>query len=202
MPEISRDAVAGVVLAGGQARRMGGMKALRPLAGQPMIAHVIGRIGPQLGPLAINANAPGYEGFGLPVLADPVAGFPGPLAGILTGLRWAAGLGVSHLLSVPGDAPFLPRDLAARLAAAAEPGRPVIARSAAGLQPVVGLWPVALAGELADWLERGSPKVRAWAAACDATICDFPAPEHGPEPFFNVNTPEELAEAESWAAGG
>ncbi|TMV51016.1 molybdenum cofactor guanylyltransferase, partial [Thioclava sp. BHET1] len=140
--------IAGVILAGGQSRRMGGdPKGLRPLAGRPMIAHVIARIAPQLGPLAINANAPGYEGFGLPILPDSLPDFPGPLAGILTGLDWAAGLpGITHLMTVATDTPFLPRDLVARLAGAAEGSRPALAASDTGLHPVIGLWPVDLAG--------------------------------------------------------
>lgn len=196
---------AGVVLAGGLSSRMGGgQKALRPLAGRPMIAHVIARIEPQVGQLAISANAPGYEGFGLPVLADPVAGFPGPLAGLLAGLRWASGLrGTSHLLTVPGDAPFLPLDLAVRLAEAAEPGRPVLARSATGLQPLAGLWPVDLADPLADWLAGGGArKVRIWTEHCGATVRMFDAPGAGPDPFYNVNTPDDLATAEAIALRG
>ncbi len=203
MPPAPNPSIAGLILAGGLSSRMGGgIKGLRPLAGRPMIAHVIDRIAPQLGPLAVNANGPGCEGLGLPVLADPVPDFPGPLAGLLAGLIWAAELpGVAHLLTVPSDAPFLPADLADRLAEAAAPGRPVLACDASGVQPVVGLWPVTLAPALADWLTAGRPrKVMTWAEAQGARLCRFEPPEAGPPPFFNVNTPEDLAQAEVWAA--
>lgn len=198
-------AIAGLVLAGGLSTRLGGgVKGLRKIAGRPMIGHVIAGLAPQVRALAINANAPGCEGFGLPVLADPVAGFAGPLAGLLAGLRWASALsGTGHLVTAPADAPFLPRDLVGRLAGAAAPQRPVLARTAAGVEPVVGLWPVGLADDLAGWLlGGGSRKVLDWAAACGAGFCDFATPAAGPDPFFNVNTPEDLARAEAWAAAG
>jgi molybdopterin-guanine dinucleotide biosynthesis protein A len=195
--------LAGLILAGGLSSRMGGgIKGLRLLAGKPMLAHVIARVAPQLGRLAVNANAPGCEGFGLPVLADTVAGHPGPLAGILAGLGWAEATGADWLLTAPGDAPFLPRDLVARLRAASDGERPVMARSASGLQPVVGLWPTRLGPGLADWLARGcSRRVQDWAFSTGAVICEVPDPGDGPEAFFNVNTAEDLAEAERWLAG-
>lgn len=198
--------IAGVVLAGGLSRRMGGEKPLQLLAGQPMISRVISRIAPQVERLAINTNSdPGpYRRYGLPVLPDTVGGHPGPLAGVLSGLEWAAGLpGVTHVLSVATDTPFLPQDLASRFAALSGPERIVMARSNGNRHPVVGLWPVALRGDLAEWLATSETmKVQVWAARHDLSFCDF-EPEHdgAPDPFFNANTPEELAEAEAFIAG-
>ena len=151
--------VAGLVLAGGLSRRMGGGdKGLRPLAGRPMLAHVIARLAPQVGPLAINANSDpaAYAPFDLPVLVDIHPGFAGPLAGVLTGLAWAESLpGVTHVATAATDTPFFPRDLVGQLQAlagsdAAE--RIVMARSPAGRHPVFGLWPVALRDDLARFL--------------------------------------------------
>jgi len=111
--------IAGLILAGGQGRRMGGDKALRLLGGTPLVGHAIARATPQVGPLAISANgsAP-FADFGLPILADSVPGFVGPLAGILAGMDWAAEQGLTSIASFPCDAPLFPRDLVARLAEA------------------------------------------------------------------------------------
>ncbi|WP_417408694.1 molybdenum cofactor guanylyltransferase MobA [Hoeflea sp.] len=199
--------IAGVVLAGGLSRRMGGgEKGLQLLAGQSMISRVIGRIAPQVEALAINANsdpAP-YEHFGLPVLPDTVSGHVGPLAGVLTGLEWASTLpGVTHVVSAATDTPFLPHDLVARFSALAGPERIVIARSGGNRHPVFGLWPVALRQDLAEWLASSDTmKVLAWVHRHDFAFCDFEAGGDGsPDPFFNANTPEELAEAEAFLAG-
>ncbi|WP_339759624.1 molybdenum cofactor guanylyltransferase MobA [uncultured Hoeflea sp.] len=199
--------IAGVVLAGGLSRRMGGgEKGLQLLAGQTMISRVIGRIAPQVEALAINANsdpAP-YEHFGLPVLPDTVSGHVGPLAGVLTGLEWASALpGVTHVVSAATDTPFLPLDLVARFSALAGPERIVIARSDGNRHPVFGLWPVALRQDLAEWLASSDTmKVLAWVHRHDFAFCDFEADGDGsPDPFFNANTPEELAEAEAFLAG-
>lgn len=197
--------IAGLILAGGLSRRMGGEKPLQPLAGQPMIKRVISRIAPQVERLAINANsdpAP-YLGYGLPVLPDTIGGHLGPLAGVLTGLTWAAELpGVTHLVSVATDTPFLPIDLVSRFNVLSGPERIVLARSNGNRHPVVGLWPLALREDLAKWLASGETmKVQVWAARHDPVFCDF-EPEHdgAPDPFFNANTPEELAEAEAFFA--
>lgn len=194
--------IAGLILAGGLSRRMGGEKALQLLAGETMISRVIGRIAPQVEQLAINANsepAP-YLDYGLPVLPDTIGGHLGPLAGVLTGLEWAAELpGVTHLVSAATDTPFLPLDLVARFCAMSAPERIVMARSHGNAHPVVGLWPVALREDLARWLVTSDTlKVQTWAARHDLVFCDF-EPEHdrAPDPFFNANTPEELAEAEA-----
>ena len=195
--------IAGLILAGGLSRRMGGEKPLQLLAGQPMISRVISRIAPQVERLAINANsdpAPFLE-YGLPVLPDTIGGHLGPLAGVLTGMEWAAELpGVTHLVSAATDTPFLPLDLVARFSAISGPRRIVLARSNGNRHPVVGLWPVALREDLARWLGSGETmKVQVWAARHDPVFCDF-APEHdgAPDPFFNANTPEELAQAEAF----
>ena len=190
--------IPGVILAGGQSRRMGGGdKCLLPLKGRPLLAHVIARIRPQVAALALNANgdAARFAGFGLPVVADDQADFAGPLAGILAGLDWAAEAQpeTPQLLTVPADTPFLPHDLAARLAAASN-GRAVLVRSAGRVHPVVGLWPLALRDDLRKALRsEGLRKVEDWTARIGAAFVDF---ETAPiDPFFNVNTPDDLAAA-------
>jgi molybdenum cofactor guanylyltransferase len=193
--------IAGIVLAGGLSRRMGGGdKCLRLLAGRPILAHIIDRARPQVTELAINANGdPGrFAGFGLPVVADSVADFPGPLAGILAGLDWAAASlpGASHVASFAGDAPFLPLDLVARLEAAVTAGSELACAASAGrAHPVFGLWPVALREALRRALvEDGLRKVDRWTARFRLATVEFPAGRV--DPFFNANEPEDLAEAE------
>ena len=195
--------IAGLVLAGGLSRRMGGgEKSLRLLDGVSLIARVIDRLAPQVAALAISANADPalHAAHGLPVLADRHPGRAGPLAGIAAGMDWASGLpGVTHLVTAATDAPFLPRDLVARFVAAAPADRLVLANSASGRHPVFGLWPLALRADLDDWLATSpTMKVFAWVARHDPLWCDF-APEtpDGPDPFFNANTPEDLAAAEA-----
>lgn len=199
--------IAGLVLAGGLSRRMGGgEKGLQLLGGQTMISRVIDRIAPQVDTLAINANADPepYLQFGLPILPDTIGGHAGPLAGVLTGLEWASTLpGITHLVSAATDTPFLPLDLVTRFSALAGPERIVIARSDDNRHPVFGLWPVALRQDLAEWLATSDTmKVLAWVHRHDFTFCDFDAGgDNAPDPFFNANTPEELAEAERYLAG-
>jgi molybdenum cofactor guanylyltransferase len=199
----------GVVLAGGLSRRMGGGdKGLLPLGPETMLGHVIRRTAPQVEALAINANgdAGRFRAFGLPVLPDPIDGFVGPLAGVLAGLRWAAVThpGIRHVLTVSADAPFLPMDLAHRLAAglaAATDRQPhpiAIAQSADGLHPVIGLWPVALADDLDAALRGGVRKVLDWTDRHGTVPVMFEAVTIGGDtidPFFNANTPEDLARA-------
>lgn len=190
--------VVAVVLAGGLARRMGGGdKALVTLAGRPMLAHVLERVGPLVSAVAINANgdAGRFAGFGLPVLADTVGGFVGPLAGILAGMRWAASIGAGTLLSVPTDTPFLPEDLVVRLEGArAEAGVPLACAASGGwTHPVVGLWDVSLADALEAALRGGERKIDAWTAGVGVAHATWTG---GDDPFANVNTPAELAEAE------
>lgn len=192
-----------VILAGGLSRRMQGPdKPTMLLAGRPMLAHVIDRLAPQTEALAINANGPAgdYALFGLPVLPDVVAGRPGPLAGILTAMRWAKGH--DAVVTVPADAPFLPGDLIPRLLMAAEGPVPraVIAASGGRHHPVVGLWPVAMTATLEQAIDDGMRRVRDWADLAGAVVADFPATD--PDPFFNVNTPEDLDRAAASLARG
>ncbi len=204
--------VAGVLLAGGQSRRMGGGdKCLRDLAGRPILAHILERVAPQVGPLLLNANGDParFAAFGLPVAADVVGGYAGPLAGVLTGLEWAAAEapGVAWVASFACDAPFLPRDLVARLAAAvADEGAEMACAASGGRpHPVFGLWPVALRGALRRALvEEEIRKVDRWTARYRLVEVAFPPLETaaGPlDPFFNTNEAEDLRAAERYLAG-
>lgn len=202
------DAIFGLVLAGGASRRMGADKALAVLAGRPLLAHAVARLAPQVGRVAI-ARDPALpmptETATLPRLADPFPGREGPLAGILAGLEWAAAAGAARLQVVPVDAPFLPADLVARLAAAAPAEVPVIARSGDRLHPVVALLPVALAARLRDHLATGTDRaVLGWIRRTDPAIVDL-APVaicgEAVDPCRNLNTPADLAAAEAMLAG-
>jgi len=208
---MSPRAPVGVILAGGRATRMGGGdKTLLRLGDTTLLGRVIGRIGPQVAALAINANgAPArFAGAGLPVLADPVPDRPGPLAGILAALDWAAGQGADRVVTVPGDTPFLPGDLVARLVAASDGRAPVLAATPGAGQetrsmrdglvrhPACGLWPVVLRDDLRAALGRGARKVAAWADRHDARVAVFDTGARV-DPFFNVNTPDDLRRAEA-----
>ncbi|WP_188714857.1 molybdenum cofactor guanylyltransferase MobA [Paracoccus acridae] len=187
-----------IILAGGRATRMGGGdKCLLDLGGRPMLARIIDRLALQCAPLALNANgdAARFAGFGLPVLPDSLPDLPGPLAGILAGMDWAAGLGADAVISVAGDTPFFPRDLAARLAA--QGGGVVLAagRDEEGRvvdHPTFGLWPVGLRDALRGFLLQGKRRVRGFAAEQGAAAVVWDA---SPDPFFNINTPEDLDRA-------
>lgn len=189
----------GVILAGGQARRMGGGdKGLLELGGRTLLGRVIERLDPQVDRLALNANGDParFARFGLPVLADPVPDFPGPLAGVLAGLDWAAGEGASHVLTAAADTPFFPRDLAERLQGAGARDCPCLAAVKEGgrvrRQPTFGLWPVALRDDLRAALAEGVRKVVIWTDRHDGREVIFSSSDA----FFNVNTPEDLARAE------
>lgn len=201
--------VAAVVLAGGAARRMGGGdKPLRLLGGRPLLDHVLDRLAPQLpagrAAIAVSANSPPerFAAFGAPVLpdADPDARL-GPLAGVLAGMDWAAERGAALLVSAAGDTPFFPEDLVGRLAAARRPDAPIAlaatqdADDRPRAQPTFGLWPVALRDDLRAALHGdGVRKILAWTDRHGAALAPFSvAPV---DPFFNVNTPEDLDEAE------
>lgn len=197
--------IAGVILAGGRATRMGGGdKTLLFLAGRPMLAHVIARFQPQVRHLALNANgdAARFASFGLPVLPDTIEGFAGPLAGILAGLGWAATLpGVTHLATVSGDTPFLPLDLVERLADH-RPGGIVLAAFEGNRHPTFGLWPLSMRQDLHHFLDEGAErKVTAFTDAMQAGIVDFAVPDSAAalDPFLNVNTPADLAKADALA---
>ena len=194
--------VAGILLAGGLSRRMGGGdKALKTLGGKPILDRVIERVRPQVTALALNANGDParFAHYGLPVVPDSVAGFPGPLAGILAGLDWAAehAKACSHVASFATDAPFLPRDLVDCLVETLrrEPVDLVCAASHGRPHPVFGLWPVRLREDLRRAITvEGVRKVDAWTDRFRLTEVDFPGDPI--DPFFNANAPEDLAEAE------
>lgn len=193
--------VVGVLLAGGRARRMGGGdKALRPLAGRPLIEHVIERVRGQVDRLIINANGDParFTGYGLPVVADEIEGYAGPLAGVLSAMTWAAAHGADWVASFPTDAPFLPEDLVERLLAT---GAPVAcARSGGQAHPVVAVWSVALADDLHHALtEEGLRKIDLWTARHGVAHVDWPAEPL--DPFFNANRPDDLAEADRLLTG-
>lgn len=185
----------GVILAGGEGRRMGGAdKALLPLAGQSLLSHVVARLEPQVERLAISANGdPARFTLGLPVLRDETP--LGPLSGVLAALRWAAPLGATAVVTAAVDSPFLPGDLTPRLCMAAEtaPEGLAIARSAKD-HPTFGLWPVALEPALAAFLASGAnPRVLAFTEAHHAARAPFP----DETAFQNLNTPEDLSRAET-----
>ncbi|WGD31324.1 molybdenum cofactor guanylyltransferase MobA [Ancylobacter sp. WKF20] len=197
------DAPAGLILAGGLSRRMGGGdKALLRLGGETILARIARIVGPQVSPLLLNANGPAERfGLDLPVIPDSVPDRPGPLAGILAGLdHLAAHLPQArHLLTVPSDCPFLPADLAARLTQAAGRDGAACAGSGGRVHGVVGLWPVAAREDLRRLLlQDGQRRVDAWLARVGAATVDWPVTPL--DPFFNVNTPDDLAHAEALAA--
>jgi molybdopterin-guanine dinucleotide biosynthesis protein A len=173
---------------------MGTDKAFADMGGQPMIAHAIARLRPQLSALAINANSDTarYAPFGLPVLPDPVGGFIGPLAGLLAALRWAAEMNAPLVVTAPADTPFLPLDLVARLHAGIGTAEVAVARAHGTVHPTISLWGVSLADDLANWVrDEAHRAVHEWIAARRAVPIDFPDDEGG-DPFFNVNTPADL----------
>jgi molybdopterin-guanine dinucleotide biosynthesis protein A len=193
--------IAGIVLAGGLARRMGGGdKGLLRLGGATILGRVVARARPQVAALALNVNGDParFAGFGLPIVPDGVADRPGPLAGVLAGLDWAAALpGVTHVASFATDAPFLPRDLVERLASAMTADGADLACAASGGRhhPVSGLWPLALRHELRRALvEEGVRKVDRWTGRYRLAVAEWPTLPC--DPFFNANAPEDLAEAE------
>ncbi len=203
-----RQETLGLILAGGLARRMGGGdKALIAIGGETILARTLARFAPQCARTIINANGDParFASTGLPVVADNVAEFPGPLAGILAALDWAAANapGTAWVASVPGDCPFLPCDLVARLhAARAQAGTPLAcARSGEWRHPVVGLWRVDLREDLRRALvDEGLRKIEVWTGRHGVAVADWP--DQPVDPFFNVNTPEDVAAAARIAAAG
>lgn len=191
----------GLVLAGGLSRRMGTDKAGLIFGGEPLAHRVVARLSPQVSAVWLNADRlpPGLD---LPLVPDADDTKPGPLAGVLAGLRHVArtAAGVTHLLTVPVDSPFFPHDLGTRLAAALDgPDTAAVARSASGLHPVFALWPVRAAGPLADFLANPEQRrVRAFLDRLDSRIVDFddiPTPLGPVDPFLNLNTPAEAEAA-------
>lgn len=189
-----------VILAGGKATRMGGGdKPLRQIGGQTILALVLQRVNTHGTPIVLNANADPirFDGFGLPVVPDARGDFPGPLAGILAGLDWAvANTAAEDVLSIPGDCPFIPRDLAERLDASRKAaGLPLACAGSGGwTHPVIGLWPVSIRENLRAALDQGERKIDRFTARFGCATAEWPVV--GYDPFFNVNTPDELLEAE------
>jgi molybdopterin-guanine dinucleotide biosynthesis protein A len=185
-----------MILAGGQASRMGGGdKGLRPFRDGTLLGAVIERIAPQAERLALNAggDAARFATYGLPVIADSLPGQPGPLAGVLAAMDWAAGLGAPGVVTVPCDTPFLPGDLVPQLILAGEGGI-AVAASGGRVHPTVALWPVALRQDLRAALMRGERKVRLFTDRHGARQAEFPLT--APDGFANANTPEDLAALE------
>ena len=198
--------IPGVLLAGGLARRMGGGdKPMRQIGGRTILDRVIARLKPQCDGLLLNANGDParFAAFGLPVIPDGVADFPGPLAGILAGLDWAAANRpeVKWLLSAAADCPFLPRDLVARLVAALHEENAELAVAASDDQshPVIGLWSVALREQLRHALVvEDVRKIDRWTARYRLATVTWPVEPL--DPFFNANTMDDIAEADRLAA--
>lgn len=193
----------GVILAGGQARRMGGGdKGALILDGRTMLDRVIDRLGPQVDRLILNANGDPdrFAEYGLPVCADTLPDYPGPLAGVLAGMEWAAANGYTHIVTAAADTPFFPTDLAQRLTRASDRASTPIALAATQEEgrtvrhPTFGLWPVNLRADLRAALEEGLRKVVLWTDKHGAATAAF---DDGA--FFNVNTPEDLIRAEELA---
>lgn len=200
--------VGGVLLAGGLGRRMGGAdKALVRLGARPLVAHAAERLAPQVGVLILNANGDParFAALGLTVVADETADFPGPLAGVLAALRWFAREqpAVRAVLSASADAPFLPGDLVARLDHALRgdgQARVAVAQSRGQRHHVIGLWRMEAAAEIAASLARGARKAETLVdrlGAVAVPFADLDIGGSGVDPFFNVNTPEDLARAEA-----
>lgn len=181
----------GVILAGGAGRRIGGDKPLRMLAGKPLWQHVADRVAPQVSVLAVNAAEP------LGLLQAVPDGRPGlgPLGGILAAMLWAQGQGAERVLTVAVDTPFLPHDLVVRLAAA---DGIAIAETEDGLHGTTALWPVHLSVDLMQALASGTRKVTEWAASHPVSRVRFE--DTTPPSFFNVNTEDDLSQAEKWLA--
>ena len=174
---------------------MGGVaKAGLMLGRRTLLSHCIARLDPQVRGVAVNSNAP--LNTTLPVVPDTVAGHLGPLAGILAGLEWAASLGATHLVSVAVDTPFFPCDLVPQLLLAGEGHTTglAIAASTDGAHGTFGVWPVALQHALADFIENGGRRVRDFTEDQGAATAYFP----DPKAFFNINTPDDLAQAHAW----
>jgi len=196
----------GLVLAGGLARRMGGGdKALIRIGNQTILERTLARLTPQVSGAVLNANGDlaRFASSGLPVVADSVPDFAGPLAGILAGLDWVAANkpGVEWVVSVPGDCPFLPRDLVAKLHAAREREDKALACAHSGdwRHPVVGLWQVALREDLRHAITvEDLRKIEVWTARHGVALADWPT--EPVDPFFNVNTPEDVEKATKLAA--
>ncbi|CAN7315146.1 MULTISPECIES: molybdenum cofactor guanylyltransferase MobA [Neorhizobium] len=196
----------GLVLAGGKSSRMGTDKAFLTIGGDTILGHVVRRLLPQISEITLNAPMGFTNPLGLRLLPDLVPGQIGPLAGVLAGLRdiQARGLQATHLLTVPSDSPFVPADLARRLEAEADdPNAIVIPASDGRDHPVFGLWPVSIADDLETWLsDPGNRRIKAFLDRHHTVTVEFPVtetPQGALDPFFNINTPEDLQEARRFA---
>ena len=194
--QLSRDSVTGVVLAGGRATRMGGQdKGLVTIAGQPMVAHVLERLRPQVKEVLVNANRnlSSYAALGVRVVSDREADFAGPLAGMASGL---AAAGTSWVMTAPCDSPLLPADLLQRLSMALErddAAELAVAHGEGRMQPVFALLPVHLLESMESYLAAGGRKIDRWYAQHRVALADL---SDVPSTFFNVNTPEQRQQLE------
>lgn len=197
--------IVGVVLAGGLARRMGGGdKGLIELEGRPILDHVLERLASQVDRIVINANGEPARlaGYGLPIVPDSIENFAGPLAGVLAGMEWAARQrpDAAWIVTAATDTPFFPRDLVVRLQQAVTDQHADMACAASGDRhhPVFGLWPVALSADLRRAMTvEGIRKVDAWTARHRLAVAAFADQPY--DPFFNVNRPDDVAQAEAIA---
>ena len=201
----SRPETPGLILAGGLSRRMGTNKALSVLGDRPLLSHVIERIAPQVSRLALNAPSGWADTFNLPLVPDTKTGHAGPLAGILAGMRHFAANAAqaTHFRTVPADSPFFPEDLASRLGEhVTGQDAIVIAASSGHVHPVIGLWPVSIADDLEHWLaDDNNRRIRSFLARHSTLGVSFSPLESATasiDPFYNINTPDELAIAETF----
>lgn len=202
---MSNDPLPAVILAGGRSRRLGGgTKVLFPFAGSNLLTRLIERLSPQADTLALNANGDPqqFAEYGLPVLPDSITDSPGPLAGILAAMDWAAEIGASNVITVACDIPFLPKDYISRLSEQTDGTGLAIAASAddssVRLHPVNGFWPVHLRSELRLFLSNGHRDAQNFTSLHDAKTVIWQVTSF--DPFFNINTPEDLRLAEQLAA--
>ena len=187
------------ILAGGQGRRMGGCdKPLLSLAGTPIIDHILHRLGGTPNPIAINTHNSAYQNWGYDIVADVISGSKGPLAGIHAGLCWAEEKGLKAIVTLAGDTPFFPQNLAAKMLETqhSEEADIILAQSEGRLHPVFGLWPTRLKAPLQAQIESDHLKIRAFTDQYRTRPCAFDITD-GQDPFFNINRPEDLAKAEA-----
>lgn len=198
--------ILGVVLAGGQSRRMGSIdKTLMPLCGVPMVTRVLDRLRPQVDATIVNTNAEAnqFSYLGVPVLGDTVAGYAGPLAGILTAMEYGEQNGFQHVCSVAADTPFFPSDFVKKLTDAGK--RDIVLAGSGGFrQPTFGLWSVELSDPLRDFLTQGEErKIMRFVQMHNWSLVEFDIGlNDGADPFFNVNTPDDMKLAEQYLNDG
>ncbi|MBP1846040.1 molybdopterin-guanine dinucleotide biosynthesis protein A [Rhizobium petrolearium] len=196
----------GLILAGGKSSRMGSVKTLLEIGGDTILSHIVRRLSPQVSGITLNAYDDFPNPLGLRLIPDKLADQPGPLAGVLAGLRdvETRGISATHLLTVPSDGPFVPTDLVSRLQAGTDdPDAIVITASDGRSHPVFGLWPISIADDLETWLaDPQNRRIKAFLQRHRVVTIEFPRIEtlHGLlDPFFNINTPEDLEEARRFA---